>query len=78
MSSVSVRNESSGDERAIRSLSRSTGAALADVRALFSKESARLALGARIRSYLPALTAANVRALLRAADRQRAGRAPGA
>jgi hypothetical protein len=68
MSSASVRDESFGDERAIRSLSGRTGVSLAEVRALFSTEFERLELGARIRSYLPALTAANVRALLRSAE----------
>jgi hypothetical protein len=67
VSSSIVRDESFGDERAIRSLSGRTGVSPAAIRALFSQESARLGLGARVRSYLPALTAANVRALLRSA-----------
>jgi hypothetical protein len=62
-----VRNEAFGDERAIRSLSGRTGMSPAEIRTLFSQELARLQLSAKVRSYLPALTAANVRALLRSA-----------
>lgn len=69
VSSAIVRDESFGDERAIRSLSDRTGASLAEIRALFSQELARLELDAKIRSYLPALTASNVRALLRHSHR---------
>jgi hypothetical protein len=65
VSTVIVRDEFFGDERVIRSLSRRTGVPPAAIRILFSQEFARLALGAKVRSYLPALTAANVRALLR-------------
>ena len=64
-----VRDESFGDERAIRSLSGRTGVPPGAIRILFSKEFARLAVGAKVRSYLPALTAANVRALLRSAGK---------
>jgi hypothetical protein len=60
-----VRSEVFGDERAIHTLSGRAGVSMTEVRALFSQEFARLALGARIRSYLPALTASNVRARLR-------------
>jgi hypothetical protein len=68
MSSAIVRDESFGDERAIRSLSGRTGVSPGAIRTLFSQELARLELGAKVRSYLPALTASNVRALLRHAD----------
>ena len=66
MSSPIVRAEPFGDERVIRSLSDRTGIPPTDIRILFSQEFARLQLGAKVRSYLPALTAANVRARLRA------------
>ena len=66
-SSSIVRDELLGDERVIHSLSGRTGVSPADVRTLFSQEYARLQLGAKVRSYLPALTASNVRALLRSA-----------
>ena len=66
-SSSIVRVELLGDERVIRSLSGRTGVSPAEVRTLFSQEHARLQLGAKVRSYLPALTASNVRALLRSA-----------
>jgi len=60
-----VHKEVAGDERAIHTLSGRAGVSLTEVRALFSQEFARLALGARIRSFLPALTASSVRARLR-------------
>lgn len=63
MKSSIVCDDPSADERAIRSLSDRTGASVAEIRALFSQEFARLELGAKIRSYLPALTASNVRSL---------------
>ena len=66
MSSSIVRDEHFGDERVIRSLSGRTGIPPTEIRILFSQEFARLQLGAKVRSYLPALTAANVRARLRA------------
>ena len=66
-SSSIVRDELLGDERVIRSLSGRTGVSPAEVRTLFSQELARLQLGAKVRSYLPALTASSVRALLRSA-----------
>ena len=66
MSSSIVHAEPFGDERVIRSLSDRTGIPPTDIRILFSQEFARLQLGAKVRSYLPALTAANVRARLRA------------
>ena len=58
------------DERVIRSLCDRTGASRADVGALFSHELARLALGARVRSYLRLLAAANVHATLRRRRKQ--------
>lgn len=64
MSSSIVRAESFGDERVVRSLSDRTGVPPTDIRILFLQEFARLQLGAKVRSYLPALTAANVRARL--------------
>ena len=67
MSSAIVRDEPVGDERVIRSLSGRTGVPPGAIRILFSNEFARLELGAKVRSYLPALTAANVRAVLRSA-----------
>ena len=68
VSSAIVCDETLGDERAIRSLSGRTGVSRAEIRTLFSQEFARLELNAKVRSYLPALTASNVRALLREAD----------
>ena len=65
VSSGTERDKPYGDEPAIRSLSGRTGVAPGAIRTLFSQEFARLELGAKVRSYLPALTAANVRALLR-------------
>jgi hypothetical protein len=65
--SAIARREPFGDERVIRSLSGRTGMPAAEIRTLFSQEFARLQLSAKVRSYLPALTAANVRALLRSA-----------
>lgn len=73
MSSSIVRDEHFGDEWVIRSLSDRTGVPAGAIRILFSKELARLELGAKVRSYLPALTAANVRSLLRSAGTIAAG-----
>lgn len=67
MSSSIVRDEGFGDERVIRSLSSRTGVPPGAIRTLFARELARLEPGAKVRSYLPALTAASVRALLRSA-----------
>jgi hypothetical protein len=58
------RDETYGDEQAIHSLSGRTGVAPGTIRMLFSQELARLELGAKVRSFLPALAAANVRARL--------------
>ena len=68
MVSTTVSGALIGDERVIRSLSSRTGMPTADIRVLFSQEFARLKLGAKVLSYLPALTASSVRALLRSAD----------
>jgi hypothetical protein len=66
MSSVVERgNEASRRERAIRALSDSSGASLADVRALYMQELARLEPQATVRKYLPLLATSNVRAALR-------------
>jgi hypothetical protein len=53
-----------GDQRAITSLSERSGVPSAEVRILFVREFARLALGATVKSYLSVLTAANVRGML--------------
>jgi hypothetical protein len=66
VSSAIVREALFGDERVIHLLSGRTGMPPAEIRILFSQEFARLQLGAKIRSYLPALTASHVRALLTA------------
>ena len=58
-------HEKTRDERAISSLSARTGTSLAEVRVLFGREFARLALGATVRSYLAVLATANVFAMLR-------------
>jgi uncharacterized protein DUF3562 len=66
MSSISEHGkETVRHERAISSLRERTGAPLAEVRSLFAQELSRLELGAKVRSYLSVLTAANVRAVLR-------------
>jgi hypothetical protein len=52
-------------ERAIAALTHRTGVPLAEVRALFAEEFARLARGATVRSYLITCTVANVLAALR-------------
>lgn len=57
--------EAAGHERAISTLTQRTGVPLAEVRALFAKEFARLARGATVRSYLVTRTASNVLAALR-------------
>lgn len=52
-------------ERTISALSERTGVPRAEVGALFAEEFARLALGAKVRSYLVTRTASNVLATLR-------------
>jgi hypothetical protein len=58
-------------ERAVTSLCDRTGAPRAKVRSLFAQEHSRLALRARVRSYLAVLTASNVHAML-SRERRRA------
>ena len=68
-------------EREIRSLSGSSGASLAEVRALFVPEFTRLEMGAKVGSYLTVLTESNVRGMLRRKARPAAaiaGRTPSA
>ncbi len=66
MSSLFDRDkEAARHERAISSLRNRTGAPLAVIRSLFAQEFSRLELGATVRSYLSALTASNVRKMLR-------------
>ena len=64
VSSSFVHDALFGDEQVIHSLSGRTGMSTAEMRILFSQEFARLELGAKVLSYLPALTASNVRAML--------------
>jgi len=52
-------------EREVQSLSESSGAPPAAVRALFAAEFARLKVGAKVGSYLAVLTESNVRGMLR-------------
>jgi hypothetical protein len=52
-------------ERVIGALTDRTGVPVAEVRALYADEFARLARGARIRSYLGVRATANVLAMLR-------------
>lgn len=65
MSSATTARENDQDERTIRSLCDRTGAARADVHALFAGEVLRLGLGATVRSYVRLLATANVYAVLR-------------
>ena len=67
--------EAVGHERAISSLRDRTGAPLAEVRSLFTKEFSRLELGAKVRSYLAVLTTSNVRAMLRRTEARSADKA---
>lgn len=62
--------ETARHERAIGALTRRTGFPLAEVRALFAEEFARLARGAKVRSYLVPLTASKVLAALRGKRRR--------
>ncbi|MFZ0500677.1 MAG: DUF3562 domain-containing protein [Steroidobacteraceae bacterium] len=62
--------EAARHERAISALTQRTGVPLAEVRALFTEEFARLARGATVRSYLVTRTASNVLAALRGKRRQ--------
>jgi hypothetical protein len=65
ISQVENCKEAARHERAVAALTRRTGIPLAEVRALFAEEFARLARGATVRSYLITCTAANVLAALR-------------
>jgi hypothetical protein len=62
--------EAARHERAISALTQRTGVPLAEVRALFTEEFARLARDATVRSYLVTRTASNVLAALRGKRRQ--------
>ena len=62
--------EAARHERAMSSLCDRTGAPPTEVRRLFAQEFSRLELGAKVRSYLPVLTASNVRAMLRRKPRE--------
>jgi hypothetical protein len=65
MSSLSESDrEAVRHERAVSSLSDRSGAPRAQVRSLFAQEFSRLELGAKVRAYLGALTASNVRRML--------------
>jgi hypothetical protein len=59
-------NEVAQHERVIGALTDLTGAPVAEVRALYADEFARLARGATIRSYLAVRAKSNVLAILRA------------
>lgn len=65
MSDFDNSKEAARHERAIGALTQRTGAPLAEVRALFAEEFARLAQGATVRRYLVTRTASNVLAVLR-------------
>ena len=58
-------DETARHERAVSALTQRTGAPLAEVRALFAGEIARLARRATVRSYLVTRAASNVLATLR-------------
>jgi hypothetical protein len=68
MNSPLTAREHDQDERAIGPLCDRPGASRADVRALFAREFARLAIGARVRSYLRLLAAANAYQVLRGTE----------
>ena len=65
MSSAPFGGRAGVQEREVGLLSARSGVAPGDVRALFIAESARLAMGAKIGSYLTVLAAASVRGMLR-------------
>jgi len=58
-------------ERVIMALAESTAHSPDEVRALFDREYARLEAQAKVRTHLNALTASNVRAILRRAAKTR-------
>jgi hypothetical protein len=62
---LSDANEVTQHERGIGALNARTGIPLAEVRALYAQEFARLARGATVRSYLALRTTSNVLAMLR-------------
>lgn len=64
-------SEAVAHDRPLALLCACTGATREEVRALFAQELARLEAGATVRSYLPVLAAANVRALLRCKSHSR-------
>lgn len=57
--------ETAGHERIIASLAESSSRSVTEVKALFAREYARLADGARIHAHLSTLAASNVRSQLR-------------
>lgn len=57
--------ETAKRERAIVALAQSTAHPVEEVRSVFSEEFARLEATAKVRTHLHALTASNVRAILR-------------
>lgn len=59
------RDEATRHERAVSALTERTGAPVAEVRALFAAEVARLTRGATVRSYLVTRATSNVLATLR-------------
>jgi hypothetical protein len=62
---LSDANEAAQYEREIGALNARTGIALAEVRALYAQEFARLARGATVRSYLALRTTSNVLEMMR-------------
>jgi hypothetical protein len=56
-------------ERVIAALAESTARPADEVRGVFAQEYARLEANAKVRTHLQALTASNVRAILRRAER---------
>lgn len=63
--------EAARHERAIDTIAETGNASLEKVRRLFAEEFARLAKGAKVRTYLHVLAVANVRAQVREAARLR-------
>ena len=63
-------DEATRHERAVSALTERTGAPVAEVRALFAAEIARLTRGATVRSYLVTRATSNVLATLRRIRRQ--------
>jgi hypothetical protein len=65
VSAPATGRDAAGRDRLVQSVIERTGAPPAHVRALFDRELARLGSGATVRSFLFALTASRVRAMLR-------------